>query len=172
MEQITTAQAVALTTHEMVWRATLRTGEIIHEQPGLSSDHLPRDEIVRMEYVPGRNHGPVIECSVDLGRGERFQRYWTTIWRNGGGQQRLYVVGVERGGRHALLIWYPRSQKVAFADHRGFAAPWEPKPFYLLPTAATLLGGPGTTNVGWVHEGFGGQVHMSPGHLKFQAIYA
>lgn len=171
---ITQAQAVSFSTHEFVWRARLRSGDVIWEQPGVSSDHLPVDEVVGIDYVPCRRQElPTIETHVDLGRGERFVRYWTSIWTPRGiGTQRLYVAGIERLGRYALLCHYPRFNRIVFAAERPFQPFWNPEPFRLLPPASVSIGGPGTSHYGWHHQGFGGLASVLPNNrLSFRAIY-
>lgn len=168
------AQAVSLSDQELIWRARLRSGEVIWEQPGVSSDHLPVEQVVGIDYVPcARKELPTIETHIDLGRDERFVRYWTTLWTpKGRGTQRLYVAGVERRGRHALLCYYPAFNKVTFAAQRPFQPFWTPEPFRQLPSAAIIVGGPGTPQCGWHHEGFGGlAVALPDNRLSFRAIY-
>ncbi len=143
------------------------------EQPGLSSDHLPADEVVSIEYVPTRREDwPVFEARVDLDKGERFVRYWTTSWRNGGGRQRIFILGMENAGKHALMAIYPNyGNKLVFATTRPFEPPWQPHPFKLLPTDAILRGGPGNPAFGWIHDNFGGVVVRYPNRLVFTALY-
>lgn len=173
IHSITQAQALGFSTHEFVWRARLRSGEVIWEQPGVSSDHLPADQVVGIDYVPCTIKDlPTIETHIDLGRDERFVRYWTTIWTPRSRRpQRLYVAGVERRGRHALLCYYPMFRSVIFATTRPFQPFWTPEPFRLLPTDAIVVGGPGTPQCGWHHEGFGGMADALPNRLSFRAIY-
>lgn len=172
MESITKEQALARSAHAFVWRATLRTGEVMWEQPGVSSDHLPADSVVQVDYVPRDDLLPTIEGRVDLTKGERFVRYWTTIWTpTGRGKQMLYVLGVESHGRHALLCYYSGFNKVVLAAQRPFNPMWTPRPFDLLPTDCTIVGGPGSSFFGWRHQGFGGLVEAFPDHLTFRAIY-
>ena len=86
--------------------------------------------------------------------------------------QRLYVSGVERQGRHALVCYYPAFNRIVFAAKRPFEPFWKPEPFRLLPSAAVSVGGPGTSEYGWHHEGFGGLARVLPDNrLSFQAIY-
>jgi hypothetical protein len=170
---VTLEQALARTNHDFIWRATLRDGTVIFEQPGLSSDHLPRDEVIVMEYVPTRRPDfPVIECRVDLDKGERFVRYWSTVWRNNGGTQRIYVLGVERQKKFALLGFYPNFGKIVFAGKKPFSPSWAPNPFANIPEGASLRGGPGSPSFGWVHEGFGGVVVNHEKRLIFTSLYS
>ena len=169
---VTLAQALALSSHEMIWAATLRSGTVILEQPGLSSDHLPRDEVSRLEYVPARRRElPTITCQFDLDKGERFVRYWTTIWRNGGGTQRVFVLGIERDSRFAMLAYYPAQNKVVFAAKKPFTPPWQPETFSLLPPGIIVRGGPGSSFVEWVHEGFGVRLVTGEKQLVMAAVY-
>lgn len=173
-ESITYDQACAHSAHEFVWHARLQSGEVIWEQPGVSSDALPADRVVGIDYYPvRRNDLPGIEANVRLDKGERFVRYWTTIWKpNGRGTQRLYVLGVERAGRYALLCYYPQFNKMVLATTRPFQPSWLPQPFSLLPASAVTIGGPGTNHFGWVDEGFGGLVEVFPNNrVTFRAIY-
>jgi hypothetical protein len=115
---------------------------------------------------------PTIEAIIDLSRGERFVRYWTTVWANSGGTQRLYCLGIERQGQHAMLCYYPRHNKMVLAAKRPFDPPWTPRPFDLLPGNARFIGGPGEQQFGWLHESFGGLVRIFPGNrLELRAIY-
>ena len=168
---ITLDEARRLSTNDFVWRATLRGGAVILEQPKVSSDHLPSGEVILMEYVPTRGAFPAIKCLIDIDEGERFVRYWTNIWRNGGATQRIYVVGIERHGRHALLGFYPQFGKIVLADHRPFQPSWEPQPFGNLSKDARMRGGPGTNYLQWTHEGFGGGVEILPGQMVFRSSY-
>jgi hypothetical protein len=167
---VSLSQAVALTSHEMLWRASLRSGAVILEQPGLSSDHLPRDEVFLMEYLPARQAGlPTVSCKVDLDKGERFVRYWTTIWRNGYGTQRLYVLGVERANRFALIAFYPAFCKIVCSAQKPFQPPWTPDTFALLPVI--VRGGPGAGFIEWCQDGFGGRVVSDERQLVMSAVY-
>ena len=173
-EQITYDQACAQSAHDFIWHARLRSGEVIWEQPGVSSDTLPVDEVIGIDYYPVRRDDlPSIEATVRLDKGERFVRYWTTLWKpTGRGTQRLYVLGVQRGERYALLCHYPQYNKLLLATTRPFQPAWLPEPFSLLPTGAATIGGPGTAYFGWVHEGFGGLVEIFANkRLTFRAIY-
>jgi hypothetical protein len=163
---ITFEQARDNSQYEYVWRARLRSGDVIWEQPGVSSDHLPADRVVSIGYVPCRRPDlPTIDVTVDVDRGERFVRYWTTIWKpTGRGTQLLYCIGIEHRGRHALLCYYTRYNKIVLASSRPFQPTWLPDPFGLLPRDATMLGGPGTARFGWLHDGFGGLVEIQPGN--------
>jgi len=169
---ITLDEALRLSPNEFIWRATLRGGAVMLEQPRVSSDHLPAEQVITMEYVPKQGGLPWIECLIDVDKGERFVRYWTTLWRNVGESQRIYVVGIERHGRHALLGFYPRYRKLVLSDCRPFQPDWEPRPFGNLPKAASLRGGPGTNYLHWTHEGFGGEVQIFPDRMVFRAVYA
>jgi hypothetical protein len=173
MQSITKQQALARSDHALVWRAALRTGEVIWEQPGVSSDHLPADSVVQIDYVPRQEGMPTIEAHIDLMRGERFVRYWTTIWTpTGRGKQMLYVLGIRTSGRYALLCYYPRFNKVVLAAERPFHPSWTPRPFDLLPPDATSVGGPGQAFFGWRYRGFGGLVEVLPDNrLTFRGIY-
>lgn len=170
---VTREQAFDRSSHAMVWRAHLRTGEVIWEQPGVSSDHLPADSVVQIDYVPRNPELPVIEAEIDLAKGERFVRYWTTIWTpTGRGSKMLYVLGIESNGRHAMLCYYPHFNKIALAAQRPFNPFWTPRPFDLLPTGAKMVGGPGQPYFGWKHEGFGGLVLVLPGNrICFKSNY-
>jgi len=159
---------------EFIWAATLRSSDVILEQPGLSSDHLPRDEVVRIEYIPTRrNDFPVITCRVNLEKGERFVRYWTNIWKpTGQGIQRIYVVGIEAPEKkHALLGFYPMFKKFVLSNTRPFSPPWLPESLSLLPPEVVVRGGPGTDSISWVHQGFGGLVLVRGNQLVFSAQY-
>jgi hypothetical protein len=167
-------QAQSLGSLDLVWRATLRSGEVILEQPGVSSDSLPRDEVVEIAYLPTRqNTGyPVITCRVDLARGEHFVRYWTTVWRNGGGTQRLYVLGVENRGRYCLVAFYPKHRKIVVANTKPFQPPWNPETYKLLPSDTIFRGGQGHNFSEWLNDGFGGALLApAPGMLQLHAIY-
>lgn len=170
---ITREQALNSSSHTFVWRARLITGEVMWEQPGVSSDHLPADAVVEIAYVPRHEGLPTIEAQIDLARGERFVRYWTTLWMpTGRGKQMLYVLGVEQAGRHALLCYYPAFNKIVLAAERPFQPSWTPKPFGLLPGDAVSIGGPGTSQFGWRHNGFGGLVQVHPDkRLSFRGVY-
>ena len=169
---ISVEKALSLSDHHYVWRATLRDGTVILEQPGLSSDHLPRDEVVRMEYLPRENGIPSVLCDIDLDKGERFVRYWTTLWHQGQGQRRIYVLGVELDGKHAMVGIYPHhGSSLVFATTRPFSPPWVPHPFKLLPEDAILRGGPGTPAFGWTYDGFGGLIINQGKVLVFSSVY-
>jgi len=171
---LTYQQAASLTTHQMVWRAKLRSGETVWEQPGLSSDALPADQVVSIGYVPVKCSAPTIECMVDLAKGERFVRYWTHVWKpHGQGTQQLYVLGVRAAdGRHAMLAYYPMWNKMVLAASRPFTPPWTPDPFRLLPENAQIQGGVGSRFVGWTHHGFGGLVELAnQNRLVFRSLY-
>ena len=171
---VTQQQAFNNTKHAMVWRARLRTNEVIWEQPGVSSDHLPADEVVQIDYVPvGRPDLPTIQAHVDLTREERFVRYWTNIWApNGRGIAMLFVLGIKRRNKHALLCYYPHFNKLVLAAQRPFQPSWTPKPFALLPPDCIAVGGPGTPRIGWVHEGFGGLVELlADKRITFRGYY-
>jgi hypothetical protein len=173
IHQLSFQQARNQSQHAFIWHARLRSGEVIWEQPGLSSDSLVADEVVGIDYVPCRPNLPRLEANIDLARGERFVRYWTSIWSpKGNGVQMLYVLGIERRERHALMCHYPGFNKIVLAAQRPFQPPWIPEPFGLLPKAAISLGGPGCQYFGWHHEGFGGYVEVLPDNrLTFRAIY-
>lgn len=167
-------QAASLSPEAMVWCARLRSGETVWEQPGLSSDSLPADDVVAIEYVPNRQSGPTVGCVIDVDAGERFVRYWTSIWKpDGRGLQRLFVLGIRsKTGRHALLAWYPMWRKLVLAATRPFTPPWTPEPFGLLPAAARFEGGPGMRHIGWTHEGFGAVVDVvAEDRLVMRASY-
>lgn len=173
-DPISIEQAQSLSDHEFIWRAVLRSGAVILEQPGLSSDSLPADDVVEIAYIPTRRDQgfPEIQCRVDLARGERFVRYWTTIWKNGAGTQRLYVLGVENRGRHALAAFYPRYKKLVVAGTRPFQPPWVPDTYVLLPGDTIFRGGEGQNFSEWLHDGFGGALLApAPGQLHVRAIY-
>jgi len=173
-QSITYEQACAHSVHEFIWHARLRSGEVIWEQPDVSSDALPVDDVIGIDYYPVRRDDlPSIEATVRLDKGERFVRYWTTIWKpNGRGTQRLYVLGVQRDAQYALLCYYPNYNKILLATTRPFQPAWLPDPFSLLPAGATTLGGPGTSHFGWIEDGFGGLVEVFPNkRLTFHAIY-
>ena len=161
---VTQEQAFNQTKHAMLWRAYMRTGEVIWEQPGLSSDRLPADDVVRLDYVPvARSDLPTIEAHIDLAKGERFVRYWTNIWcPNGRGIAMLYVLGIVWQKKHAMLCYYPHFNKIILAATRPFQPTWTPKPFAHLPPNALTIGGPGSSRIGWQHEGFGGMVDVLP----------
>ena len=165
--------AISQSQEEFVWRATLRSADVILEQPGLSSDHLPRDEVKLIEYIPTRQQDlPAISCRVDLDKGERFVRYWTTLHQPQRGQaQRLYCIGVEAGGRYAILAFYPTFKKLVVADCRPFCPPWFPETFKILSQGTVIRGGPGTDHFDWVKQGFGGHVEQRDNHLALSAIY-
>jgi hypothetical protein len=165
------AQSLGHIDHTFVWSARLRDGTVVHEQPGVSSDALPRDDVVGVTYHPRVQGFPRIDCPVDLDAGERFVRYWTTIWQSKRASQRLYVAGVERAGRVALVAYYARANKAIFAATRPFQPPWQPKPFHCLPSGAVLTGGAGTPAMGWRHQGFGGELRIEKGGLVFRAVY-
>jgi hypothetical protein len=166
-------EAIAKSPEEFVWSATLRSADVILEQPGLSSDHLPREEVVRIEYIPTRQKElPVITCRIDLDKGERFVRYWTTLHQPQRGQaQRLYCVGVEAGGRYAILAFYPMFKKILAADRKPFCPPWFPETFAILPPTTILRGGQGQGYLSWFNDGFGGHVQQRDNQLVFSAIY-
>lgn len=165
-------RAMQLSDHSFVWRARLRDGTVLHEQPGLSSDALPRHDVVGIDYVPRVAGLPVISGHVDVGRGERFVRYWTTLWsQHRRDQQRLYVLGVERDGRYALFGFYPRYRKGILAARRPFTPPWVPRAFADLPDGVVLRGGAGTPMIGWQHQGFGGELRIQEGQLVFRAVH-
>lgn len=154
-------RAIADSQLDFVWRATLRSGTVICEQPGLSSDHLPRDEVVQMEYVPTHEGLPVITCRVKLDDGERFVRYWTNLWsQKHQSTQRVYILGAEsKHGKFALLCFYPRFGKFILSATKPFSPQWEPQaPTAHLPAECIVHGGPGTNFIGWAHDGFGGTV--------------
>jgi hypothetical protein len=153
-------KALVESTLDFVWKAALRSGTVICEQPGLSSDHLPRDEVVQMEYVPTREGLPVVTCKVKLDDGERFVRYWTNLWSpKHQSTQRIYVLGVEsRRGQHALLGFYPKYGRFVLSSMRPFAPQWIPETTTHLSPECIVHGGPGTNYIGWVHDGFGGTV--------------
>lgn len=173
MQAITKEQAFEQAQHPIVWRAMLRTGEVMWEQPGVSSDSLPADQVVQIDYVPVHDGLPTIEAHIDLAKGERFVRYWTTLWMpTGRGTQLLYVLGIRWQERHALLCYYPDFNKVVLAAQRPFQPAWTPRPFDLLPAGATAIGGPGSSFFGWHHEGFGGLVQIvSSTRITFRSIY-
>lgn len=172
------SKAVDLSNHQFIWRATLRSGLVILEQPGLSSDHLPRDEVAVMEYVPTKNQNfPVISCRVDLDKGERFVRYWTNVWKQGGGGfSQLYCIGIEsRQGRFALLAFYPNFGAFALSNTKPFQPPWIPDPTKCLSTGSIIRGGKGTNHIGWVNDGFGGvalaQLNGDKKRIVFASLY-
>jgi len=169
-QSYTLQQSRSQSDHEFVWAARLTDGTVIHEQPGVSSDELPRELVAQIEYVPRIPGLPRLVCAVDLTAGERFVRYWTTLWKNRHSTQRLYVLGVERGGRHSLLAYYPRANKAIFAAERPFQAPWQPLAFHCVPSGAILTGGPGTRGMGWRYDGFGGELRIDSGSLVFRAV--
>lgn len=166
-------KAIECSPHPLIWRATLRSGTVICEQPGLSSDHLPRDEVVRMEYVPKQKGIPVVACNINLDKGERFVRHWTTIWKPaGGGQKRVFVLGIEsRQGKFALLSFDPTLGKFALGAQKPFSPGWIPEATKGLPSDCIVRGGPGTNHIGWVHDGFGGTVLARASELLFAAAY-
>ncbi len=171
-QTITLKQAADRSDHAFIWRARFRDGTVIHEQPGLSSDALPRDDVIGIDYVPRTPGFPVLRCDVDLATGERFVRYWSTVWRAKTREtQRLYVLGVERAGRHALAAFYPKYGKTILAATRPFQPPWTPDPFACLPSGVVIRGGAGTDIIGWTHQGFGGELRIDAGQLVFRAIY-
>lgn len=170
---ITYEQACSYSTEAFVWCAHLRSGVVIWEQPGVSSDSVPGDSVWRLDYVPCRRPDlPRIECYVDLRRGERFVRYWTTIWSpTDRGTERLYVLGIESDGRHALLCYYPGINKLVLSAKRPFHPSWTAEPFQHLPTDSRFIGGPQTSHIGWLSDGFGGLVDVLPDRrLTFRTI--
>lgn len=171
--RISLDQAIAQSQEEFVWSATLRSADVILEQPGLSSDHLPREEVVRIEYIPTRRKElPVITCRIDLEKGERFVRYWTTLWKpKEGGTQRLYCVGIDRGAQSAMLGFYPMFGKIVLCDRHPFQPPWNPETFALLPPDISVRGGPGSDHISWIKDGFGGLLVSREGQLVFSSIY-
>jgi hypothetical protein len=165
-------QACAHSTEEFIWRATLRSSEVIFEQPGLSSDHLPRDQVQMIEYIPvGRKDLPVITCQIDLDKGERFVRYWSNIWQQRKGIQRIYCLGIDRDKQSAMLGFYPGFKKVIVADRHPFQAPWLPESFSLLPPEVLVRGGLGSDHISWVRDGFGGLLRFEQDRLLFSANY-
>jgi len=173
-QPISIEQAQSLSNHDFVWRAVLRSGAVILEQPGLSSDSLPVEDVAEIAYIPTRQDQglPAITCRVDLARGERFVRYWTTIWKNDAGTQRLYVLGIENQGRHALAAFYPKYKKLVVARTRPFQPPWFPDTYKLLPPNTIFRGGEGHNFSEWFHDGFGGALLApAPGQLHVRAIY-
>ena len=172
IESITQEQAQRFTTHDLIWRARLRSREVIWEQPGVSSDRLPADEVVGIDYVPTRAGLATIETNVDLGRGERFVRYWTTVWSPNKGAQMLYVAGVRSADRHALYCYYPRHNKLVVATTRPFQPPSVPEAFSRLPSHAVRVGGAGHQYFGWHVDGFGGLIEIQQdGRLSFRGLY-
>lgn len=171
IESITQEQARRFTTHDFIWCARLRSREVIWEQPGVSSDHLPVDEVVGIDYVPTRAGLPTIETNVDVGRGERFVRYWSNVWSPSTGKQMLYIGGVQSAGRHALYCFYPRHGKLVFATTRPFQPPRVPDAFCRLPDNAVRVGGQGHQYFGWHVDGFGGLIEIRDGRLSFRGLY-
>lgn len=174
IDQLTYRQAAEHSGHELLWRARLRSGEVIWEQPGVSSDSLPADQVVGIDYVPGRRkHLPTIMTHVDVDLGERFVRYWTNMWSpNNRGMQRLYVAGIQYRGRHALFCYYPALNRLVFSASRPFQPTWKPHPFRLLPPGAVIIGAAGTSRCGWRTDGFGGLAVVLPGNtIEFRAIH-
>jgi len=172
--QVAIETAKSKSSEEFIWAATLRSSEVILEQPGLSSDHLPRDEVVRIEYIPTRRHDfPVITCRVNLERGERFVRYWSNVWKPAGqGIQRIYVVGIEATEkRHALMGFYPMFKKFVVSHTRPFQPPWLPESLSLLPQGVVAKIDPGTNSISWLHQGFGGVVLARGNQLVFSGQY-
>lgn len=153
-------RAISESKLDFIWRANLRSGTVICEQPGLSSDHLPRDEVAQIEYVPTREGLPVVTCRVKLDEGERFVRYWTNIWSpRHRGTQRVYIIGVEnRLGQYALIGYYPLFGRFVLSSQRPFSPQWLPVFDTHLPSGCIVRGGPGTNYIGWTHDGFGGTV--------------
>lgn len=172
--QFSLSKAVDLSNHEFIWRATLRSGLVILEQPGLSSDHLPRDEVLTMEYVPTKRQDfPVITCRIDLDKGERCVRYWTNVWKQGrDGFTQLYCIGIEsRDGKFAILAFYPNYRKFVLAATKPFSPPWVPEISKCLPPGCVVRGGAGTNHIGWVHDRFGGMVLAQQKQLTLAALY-
>ncbi len=168
-------RAIAESQLDFIWKATLQPGTVICEQPGLSSEHLPREEVTQMEYVPTRGDLPVVTCRVDLDKGERFVRYWTNLWSpQRRGTQRIYILGLEnRQGQYALVGFYPMFKKFVLSTQRPFSPKWVPETTTHLPPQCIVRGGPGTNYIGWVHEGFGGTVlAQNKSSLLFAAAYA
>jgi hypothetical protein len=137
-----------------------------------------------MEYVPCRVRGfPTLVCKVDVDKGERFVRYWSTVHAiMTGNNQRLYIFGVEnRRNQFALMAFYVMFGKVVLAATKPFNPPWFPNTLALLPPGSVIQGGVGMNHLGWLHEGFGGllathEQHSSvdgitEGTLSFSAIY-
>ena len=171
------SDAQAVSSHEYIWCATLTDGTRVAEQPGVSSDHLPADRVQRIEYLSRPNSAlPRLCCDIRVEAGERFRRYWTTLWRpQGHGTQFLYVFGVERpsptgGGQQcALMAFYPASHAIVFSHQYPFNAPWSPEsPVCLLPADGKLTVEHEQT--GWLYDGFGGEIARGPDFINFRAI--
>lgn len=153
------------------WVAELSDGSVVHEQPLLSSDTLPRDSVAALSYRPTANPAwPTIRCEIDLAAGERFVRCWSNVLSVQSGRlRRLYVVGWERSGGCALLIWYPEEQKAVFANSRTLAPPAAPNTFALLPRDVLVRGGLGAGFVGWQVGDVSAYLISAPGGLIFRS---
>jgi hypothetical protein len=167
-DKLTLNDALRMSDHDYVWCATLLDGRNIFEQPGLSSDALPYDRVTDMAYLPRLRDMPRLSCHASLIDGERIVRYWTTIWQPiRGDRQFLYVLGLRRDDRYALIAWYPQSRRYVFADHRPFNAPWNPAdPYVLLPDNVLRLDGP---SPGWRHNGYGGELSGAVMNMMFRS---
>ena len=104
-----------------IWRAYLDDGTIIDEGQSsefVSSEHLPKDRVARLEYVPvegkpNQSERPV-GIDIDLKNGERFFRVWrksesfNLFAPKDSVSSTVFVCGVEKYGRKLYSVYlYP-----------------------------------------------------------------
>ena len=104
-----------------LWRAYLEDGTVVDEgqsEEFISSEHLPKDLVARIEYIPvegkqSPNERPV-GVDVDLKNGERFFRFWrksesfNLFDASDAVSSTVFVCGVEKGGRKLYSVYiYP-----------------------------------------------------------------
>lgn len=136
------------------WIAHLCNGSSIYEgEPSglnpstkklsLSSDHLPEEDVVAIQYVHlSDNNRPVITCNIDLDKGSKFIRYWTTIKSmSRSGSRKLYALGwysIKNNNKvYAILYLYPDG-KVSLSNNRLSGPPYSPSPFILLENSIII----------------------------------
>lgn len=154
-ESISFDQARGFSREALLWYACLTTGETLWEQPGLSSDALPPEQVKQIGYRATTPGCPSIRCDINLDLGERFVRYWSSMWTPRHGYSRVYCVGVRHEDRYGLMGFYPGYRAFVLGATRPFGLPREPDWRKSLPSDAIMVGGPRERHLGFLHRGFG-----------------
>lgn len=169
-----------ITDEAMGWAVYLRGNKRIVEgehtgtlngRPSYSTDAIPSDQVVAVGYYPLRPNLPKILCLVDPSKGERFVRYWTTVWMNGRGTKRLYVLGwyriVDGAKKYNLLLYYPQDNKIALSTNKLACPPYDPDTFCLLHKHAVV--NRRSDEISWTFDGESAHVFQMPGGMLFRS---
>ena len=110
-----------------LWRAYLSNSEVIDEGADdryPSSEDLPKEEVVRLEYVPLDKDQKSVGLDIDVRNGERFFRYWRKFQSISLGMEPIKgpadvcIMGIQKDGVKLISVYvYPDNTVVVSTNH-------------------------------------------------------